>query len=161
VRVPTTESAAVGPGEKVDTPCTRGEPSDRTDKHFSGACGAERFRADRPRFCAAEGHLKYRAKSEPSEQPPGCSVPILDHSSKLGESDGASVGQEAGQELAPKTLPPPRELDTKTAHPTFAVTKVVQAAKGDPTSSFYPRPESSFPNPLVDVLDEIVVRIGF
>ena len=152
VRVPATEPAAVRPGQKIDSARTRGQPSDRTVKPFSGPSGAERLSVDGSRFCAAQGHLKDRTKSEPSEQPSRCHISILDHRSKLRESNGASIGQKAGQELASKTLPPPGDSDTKTTYPTFTATQIVEPAERDPTFPLDPRPESSLTNPLINVL---------
>jgi hypothetical protein len=160
VRVPTTESAAVCSRQKIDPLGTRGKPSDRAAKPFSVQCGAEGLRSHCSDFSTTEGHLKNRAKSEPSEQPSGCQILVLDHRSKLRESGGASVAEEAGQEPDSKTLPSPRSLDPKATHPTFAATEVMNPAKGDPTFSLYPRPESSVPSPLINVLQEIVVGIG-
>jgi hypothetical protein len=40
------------------------------------------------------------------------------------------------------------------------VTEVVNSAEGDPTVSLHPHPEPSVSNPLINVLQEVVVWIG-
>src|SRR5271157_2052199 len=69
VRLPTTESPAFPPRQKIDPSGQSGNPSDRTDKPISGPCKAERFSAPSCRLCAAQGHLDCREKSVPNEQP--------------------------------------------------------------------------------------------